>query len=301
MATSSPFYLAADGRSEMKRPKLAYLGNWDREAAAYPWEHVSATDLCVPYKQGYLAIQQRFRIYWAEPLRTDAFVEAQLLLIAFTFGILDVITYPDAHCFASNQTGNTVLIAVGITGRNKGLFDLRNVCTSLLGFVTCALLTGQLGNVVGRRRRFWQFFMLLAQAGMICGAAFIQFRQAVGRDTTHWILAVLALLASASGSQVALSRAFDQPAIPTAMATAAWVDLLIDPRLFALNNRPKNLRGLFLIVIFAGSIAGAYMQVRIGSAWSLMITALGKVLSAAAILVSRGQPEAKIEQESGAK
>src|SRR4051794_11807229 len=44
--------------------------------------------------------------------------------------------------------------------------------------------------------------------------------------------AVIILLAFASGSEVVLSRLLAMTEISTAMVTAAWVDLLIDPHLW---------------------------------------------------------------------
>lgn len=83
--------------------------------------------------------------YFSSPLRVDTFLETQLLLLTFSTGIQDAITFPDFHGFASNQTGNTVLLAVGLAGHNTGLFDLKNVGLSLAAFIAGAVFS-KFGN-----------------------------------------------------------------------------------------------------------------------------------------------------------
>merc|ERR1711939_53401 len=80
----------------------------------------------------------KFQRYLVAPLRVDWLIEVQLLLLTFSTGIQDAISFPDFHCFASNQTGNSVVLAVGLAGMGGDLFDMRNVGISLSMFVTGA-------------------------------------------------------------------------------------------------------------------------------------------------------------------
>ncbi|EMC96898.1 hypothetical protein BAUCODRAFT_32643 [Baudoinia panamericana UAMH 10762] len=225
--------------------------------------------------------------YWTEPLRADMFVEMQLLLLTFSTGIQDAICFPDFHGFASNQTGNTVLLAVGLAG-NSGVFNLTNIGLSLAAFIAGAIFTGQIGNPIGGTRRWWQFLVNIIQTAMIFGAAAIQHLHGV-REIGPWPHFALGLLAASSGSQVASARAFRMTEISTAMATAAWVDLVIDPAILARSNRSRNRRSTFLIALVAGSFAGAYMQARIGSSLALFVSGIGKVLVTIAILLTRAR------------
>ena len=98
-------------------------------------------------------------------------------------------------------------------------------------------------------------------------------------------VAATALLAFAAGSQVVQARALATAEISTAMATAAWVDLAIDPRLLARGaaNRPRNRRLGFLASLAAGSLAGAAIARAGGgssSAVALLVSAAGKLLVA---------------------
>lgn len=73
------------------------------------------------------------------------------------------------------------------------------------------------------------------------------------------------------------------------MATAAWVDLVIDTDLLSRSNRPRNRRAFFLMALVAGSFAGAFMQARIGSPLSLVVAGIGKLLVTAAVLFTKSE------------
>lgn len=66
--------------------------------------------------------------------------------------------------------------------------------------------------------------------------------------------------------------------ISTAMATAAWVDLLIDQKLFAPKNRPRTRRIAFLVSLVAGSLIGAVIYREVGSATVIVVSGAGKLL-----------------------
>lgn len=226
--------------------------------------------------------------YCLEDLKVNLLVEAQLLLLTLAIGIQDAISYPDFRCFASNQTGNTVVLAVALAGQVNDLFDPANTGVSLAAFLAGAMATGQLGNSFGRRRRVWQVAIGLAQVLMVVGSAVIQYVHGAEK-TGACARGALALLAFASGSQVAGARAMRIPEITTAMATAAWVDLLIDEELFVKRNRSRNRRGLFLATLVVGSFVGAYTRKAIGSPNALIVSAAVKLVVVVAMLVTPGE------------
>ena len=88
---------------------------------------------------------------------------------------------------------------------------------------------------------------------------------------------------------MATARAMQIPEISTAMATAAWVDLVIDPRLTAIKNRPRNRRALFLLALAGGSFVGAIMHLQVGSSWALLVSGIIKATVTAMILISKPQ------------
>src|SRR5688572_29686617 len=143
-----------------------------------------------------------FYRYLTAELNVDFLLEVQLIILTFSTGIQDAISYPDFNCFASNQTGNSVVLAVGLAGDDGNLFSLANVGLSLGMFIAGAIVTGQLANKVGPRRRAWLLLTHLAQTLMTFGAAAIH---SVSYDskTGPMAMGALALLAFASGAQVA--------------------------------------------------------------------------------------------------
>lgn len=228
----------------------------------------------------------RARQYLFESIEPNFFTEIQLILLTFCVGIQDAVSFPDFLCFASNQTGNTVIFAVGITGYRSEFFHMRNAIVSLTTFIIGATLAGQIGNVLGARRRLLQVISQIIQVCMVLGAAWIQFAHGT-RQSGPWARGAITLLAFSSGTQVATARAFKMTEISTAMATAAWVDLVIDPQILATWNRPRNRRVAFLITLAVGSYAGAYMRRNVGSPIALVVSACGKALVIPMLLMAR--------------
>lgn len=224
------------------------------------------------------------------PIATTSLVEAELLLLAFATGMQDATSFPDYHCFASNQTGNTVLLAVGVLVREKQIFTLSNIGISLAMFVAGTWTSGQLGNALGPRRRLWLLLSSIFQTALVFAAGAMQYTAGAKPEGTI-ALGVISMLAFSSGCQVAMARGFNVPEITTAMATAAYVDLFIDPRIWKRDNRPRNRRALFLVIIVLGSFAGAFAYAKVGSAFALLMSATGKALVTIGFLFNSGIQE----------
>jgi len=76
--------------------------------------------------------RSKLRRYLNDNIGTDLYLELELLLLAFGIGIQDATTFPDYACFASNQTGNTVFLAVGTANITNGTSPpFRNIAFSL--------------------------------------------------------------------------------------------------------------------------------------------------------------------------
>lgn len=214
-----------------------------------------------------------------EPVRPSGFVEFELLILTFCIGIQDAISFPDFHCFASNQTGNTVflMLAIILPHFNGEMFITANIGAALGFFLLGSWVTGQLGHIVGPRLRIWLVGCNFIQSCLVFAAAATQYIHGTDIEGSDAIIPI-ALLAFASGSQVVQSRAFRMTEISTAMATAAWVDLVIDPALFKLKNRPRTRRAMFLTTLIAGSLAGAGIYRTAGSWVAILVSAAGKML-----------------------
>lgn len=234
----------------------------------------------------YPKLPSYIRHYLFASLKVDFLLEAQLLLLTFSTGIQDAVSYPDFKCFASNQTGNSVVLAVGLAGHDSSVFNLTNVGLSLGMFLAGAIMTGQLANFVGPRGRMWLIISHLIQTLLTFVAAIIHPAYSQSGNSSS-SMGSLALLAFASGAQVASMRPFRIQEITTAMATAAWVDLVIDPRLLKIQNCSRNRRAGFLISLVLGSFAGAFMRKGVGSSNALYVAAAGKTLVVLMLFLNR--------------
>ena len=217
--------------------------------------------------------------YLCSPIRVTLLAELELVILTFCTGMQDATTFPDFHCFTSNQTGNTVMLAMSVALPQLAdhLFVTTNIGLSLGLFLAGGFLTGQLSHIIGPRCRLWLLLCSLFQTALIFGAAGLQYACGVSLEGPQ-ASAVIILLAFASGSQVVLSRSLAMTEISTAMATAAWVDLVIDTNLGGVNNRSRNRRVAFLLALFAGSFAGAFMYRSVGSVSTLIVSAVGKLV-----------------------
>ncbi|KAF1817795.1 uncharacterized protein K489DRAFT_405536 [Dissoconium aciculare CBS 342.82] len=229
-------------------------------------------------------------------------LEAQLFMLALAIGIQDAISVPDFHCFASNQTGNTVLLAVGIlqpaslgpSSTPPNNFLVETIMTSLGFFALGNLLSGQTANLLrATDRRWWLVTSSLVQTLLVFLAAGLQFGYLDAQaDNTTLGRITLAILAFSSGMQVAMVRAMKISDITTAMATAAYVDVFIDPKLFASlsTNRGRNRRVAFLVSLIAGSFIGAAIAKVIGSAPAVAISGAIKLLVAVSFFCNEAEP-----------
>lgn len=226
---------------------------------------------------------------------------AHLIYLVLTLHLADAISFPDYHCFTSNQTGNTVFLSVALVlpQLNGDTFYTANIAVALGLFLAGGYLTGQLSHLVGPRLRLWLVLCNLAQTLLVVAAAALQHAYGTAPTGRASLLAI-ALLAFASGSQVVQSRSLRMTEISTAMATAAWVDLLIDPRLMAVRgepNRPRNRRIAFLVVLVAGSLLGAGIYRTAGSAVAVFVSAGGKAVVTGMYLFNGAERE-KVEEEA---
>ncbi|KAI1482530.1 hypothetical protein F4774DRAFT_406705 [Daldinia eschscholtzii] len=225
------------------------------------------------------SIFSRAWCHMMEPVRPSGFAEFELLILTFCTGMQDAISFPDYHCFASNQTGNTVflMLAIVLPYLDGEMFITANIGAALGFFLLGGWVTGQISHFVGPRLRLWLVCCNFIQSCLVFGAAAMQYQHGIVLKGGNAVIPI-GLLAFASGSQVVQSRSLQMTEISTSMATAAWIDLLIDPKLFQLNNRPRTRRAMFLTTLVLGSLAGAGIYRSAGSWVAILISAAGKML-----------------------
>src|SRR5690242_10919469 len=124
------------------------------------------------------------------------------------------------------------MIAIVLPEADGDMFFTANIGVALGFFLAAAWLTGQLGHIIGARRRCWLMLCNFFQTCLVFATAWLQYtyQSPAGQLTldgakapsTLW---AIGLLATAAGSQVVQARSLRMTEITTAMATAAWVDL----------------------------------------------------------------------------
>jgi uncharacterized membrane protein YoaK (UPF0700 family) len=204
-------------------------------------------------------------------------IEIQLSMLAFGTGILDATSFPDYSVFASNQTGNTALLAVGAL-RITDIVPLASVAISLSLFLAGGLVFGQCAIYFGRRKRWWLIVSNLIQTLLVFVAAALRcFTQYQSVGPKAW--PIIAILAFSSGGQVALARTIDIPEITTAMVTSAYIDILADENILAPFNRSRNRRAIFIVCLLAGSFLGAVITKLSNAGLAFLLSAIVKMVA----------------------
>ncbi|SMY20482.1 unnamed protein product [Zymoseptoria tritici ST99CH_1A5] len=243
-----------------------------------------------------------WRTYFMQEVATDRYLEAQLLLMTLTTGVLDAMTYSTYGVFASKQTGNTLFLALYASGHEAlGPGFEKNVGISISVFILGAAFFGHLGHVSRQKRRVWLLVSNAFQALLMLAAAAI--RYFVSRhETGSGALAILALLSFAEAGQIATALNVGMPELNTTMITGALIQLCTDRRIFAWRNVKRNRRLAFFASILAGGFVGAgTMRWRSPSA-ALVVAAAIKGFLVITFLGNRGLVEkTKVLEDGGHK
>ncbi|CAD6579257.1 MAG: hypothetical protein CYPHOPRED_000836 [Cyphobasidiales sp. Tagirdzhanova-0007] len=229
-------------------------------------------------------------------------VPAQLCVLGFATGVLDAVSFPAYRIFLSNQTGNTIFLFLGAIG----LIDrtvLANTAASLGTFLTFLLVSGQLGNHIGRRRRWWLLLSNAIQSGLILLIAILHVT-AVTPDLGYSRFVPISLLSAGSGMQVAMARTLECPEVPTAMLTTPFADLLTDPEIFKLGrSSSRDKRIAYISCICSGALIGAVFQRHINESSAFFLAAAVKTAVTGSLLFnpakSNHETEAAIRKAGG--
>lgn len=250
-------------------------------------------DLPAPAIETRRGRRSRLWEFLTEEVREDIMLESELILLSFATGIQDAAAWPDYTCFASNQTGNTLFLAIGVAGLAGDMYSFPNIGMSLAAFIGGGFVMGQIGNFFGVRKRLWLLASSFFQTAMVFAAAGIQYALPIHRNGPV-SLGVIFLLAFSAGGQVAMGRSLQITEITTAMATAAYVDVVVDPKLLVLKNRKRNRRVMFLTMLTAGCFAGAFAQRAVNSTFAIILCAVGKAIVTLAFFFNK-----RIEKDDG--
>lgn len=124
---------------------------------------------------------------------------------------LDATCYADLATFAANQTGNVIIITVGVAHIAPPGHETRLNAYSLAGYVVSALIAGRLGEVVGPRLRFWIMLSHGTQVAFLVVGLALLYTEVIAAKS----IVMLLIFAATSGVQVSQARTSSVPEIPT--------------------------------------------------------------------------------------
>ncbi|KAJ9493523.1 hypothetical protein H2202_010992 [Exophiala xenobiotica] len=231
-----------------------------------------------------------------EDLAPGLLLETELMILSLAAGINDATTFPEYRVFASNQTGNTALLAVGALALAPEAVDLPNVAISLSLFVIGGTFLGQLGHIVGRTKRSWLITTNVLQTCLVFVAAALRHWVSTSKHSPYRYF-VISLLAFASGGQVAMARTVNVPEITTAMVTSAYIDFFVDPKLLMRKNRSRDRRLFFVLALLIGSFIGAAGYQKVSASFSLLLVGLCKLGVCVLLLFNRAVTPAEERRE----
>ena len=182
-----------------------------------------------------------------------------LFIVTFTTGLLDASTFSSFNVFASNQTGNAILLT--LAAANSAPVELHNTAASLGGFLLCGLLAGKLGNLLGTRNRLWLLLSNLVQLVILLTTTILSSHALAVLPAQHrasqWI--TLLLLASSAGFQVAMAKTSGVQEVPTAMLTSPFIEFATDKSLYkgwraGKCVKSRNRRAVYISCLMGGSL-----------------------------------------------
>lgn len=168
------------------------------------------------------------------------------------------------------QTGNSIFVALGVTGQNEKLYGWASPLCSMGCFIVGSLAYARVSASLGGRRRrtlvasfFFQTACVVAAAATI-QSGIVDNASLPNRptDDIDWNeLIPVALLSFQAAGQIVSSRTLGVSEIPTVVITSLLCDLLSDKGLLApiLENPKRNKRIGAFVLTLAGGICGGWI------------------------------------------
>lgn len=224
-------------------------------------------------------------------------LEGQLLAITLATGLLDAVSYGEWGVFASNQTGNVILLLAHSIAKARDSLPpglqaappLLLTGLSLAGFLASSFASGRLGHSWGHQKRWWFVLSGCLQTSLLLAVAIlVQHKELVLLPDAPLAAIPVTLLAMTGGFQVSQARCSGVNEVPTAMLTSPMVDFLNRPDLFSLKgSHTRDLRALYILSFICGIAVGSIAHTFGGALTALF---LGFGLRAVGTIVFMVQP-----------
>ncbi|KAL3475075.1 hypothetical protein BJX99DRAFT_247841 [Aspergillus californicus] len=203
-----------------------------------------------------------------DPKYTDIF----LVMCGFVSGLVDGLSFNAWGSFSSMQTGNTVFIALGVSGQPAyPAYLWAKSLIALAVFLIGNVIFIRVGRLLGARRRSTLILSFSVQTAAIIAAALLVQLGVVDpkpedpRAPIQWMQVLpISLLSFQAAGQITASRVLGYDELPTVVLTTLLCDLLVDPNLSAplKENGKRNRRiGGFLALFLGAMTAGGLAKV----------------------------------------
>jgi uncharacterized membrane protein YoaK (UPF0700 family) len=180
-----------------------------------------------------------------------------LLVLTFTTGLVDATSYLGlGHVFTANQTGNLVLLALGIAG--NGNLPVLAPLVSLGSFLLGAGVGGVIAEWAGNRHPTFLARALAIEVSLIASAAIFAAVVNITPDTFSGYV-VIALLALAMGIRNATTRHISGSDLTTTVLQTELTGLAADSPLTGGSGDGSVRRIAAVLALFAGALAGALL------------------------------------------
>ena len=180
-----------------------------------------------------------------------------LLVLTFATGLIDAVSFLAlGEVFTANQTGNIILLGLGVAG--SGGLEVVGPLISLLAFIAGAFAGGVLGTRLGDRHPRHMAVSLGIETGLVAAAAVVAAAADLHPGGTSADV-VIALLAGAMGCRTATVRWVGVPDLPTTVNTLGLTGLVAESPAAGGSGRGSVRRGVAILAMLAGAIAGALL------------------------------------------
>ncbi|CAG8890330.1 unnamed protein product [Penicillium egyptiacum] len=202
-----------------------------------------------------------------------------LIICGFVSGLVDGLSFNAWGSFSSMQTGNTIFLALGVSGQPATPAYLWAKSLIALGvFIASNIIFIHMHRLLTPRRRSTMIISFGIQTiALLATAILIQLEVITPkpedpRAPIQWMqVLAISLLAFQAGGQICVSRVLALDEIPTVVVTAMLSDLLIDPKLTAKFNPKRNRRVGSFLALFLGAMTAGGLSKTTGMASSIWL------------------------------
>lgn len=240
-------------------------------------------DRATPGEQARWTPAGRWRALVGLPAATHGPLPQLLVLMTVTTGLVDAYSYLVlGHVFVANMTGNVVFLAFAIAG--AGGFSIAASLLALGAFALGARCGGALIARFGGHRSRLLAVASTVQAVLVVAAMATSF--AVGSVGSGARYGLIALLGLAMGIQNAAVRKLGVPDLTTTVLTLTITGIAADSSVTQGPGSRLGRRGLSVLSMFIGALAGALLVVHDHRSVDLVLT-VATVVSVAVLAAAR--------------